>query len=89
MIFQKWGNMKFACRNREFWCKGYYYVDTVTHFYGHSFSLDYKPPNISPFRQQWVAQRKSEVNGKNCCLKILYMVKPKLSDFNLGFIFIL
>ena len=29
MIFQKWGNMKFACRNREFWCKGYYYVDTV------------------------------------------------------------
>ena len=29
MIFQKWGNMKFAYRNREFWCKGYY-VDTVT-----------------------------------------------------------
>ena len=24
MIFQKWGNMKFAYRNREFWCKGYY-----------------------------------------------------------------
>ena len=23
-IFQKWGNMKFAYRNREFWCKGYY-----------------------------------------------------------------
>ena len=28
MIFQKWGNMKFAYRNREFWCKGYY-VDTL------------------------------------------------------------
>ena len=28
MIFQRWGNMKFAYRNREFWCKGYY-VDTV------------------------------------------------------------
>ena len=28
MIFQKYGNMKFACRNREFWYKGYY-VDTV------------------------------------------------------------
>ena len=28
MIFQKYGNMKFAYRNREFWCKGYY-VDTV------------------------------------------------------------
>ena len=27
-IFQKWGNMKFAYRNREIWCKGYY-VDTV------------------------------------------------------------
>ena len=26
--FQKWGNMKFAYRNREFWCKGYY-VDTA------------------------------------------------------------
>ena len=28
MIFQKYGNMKFAYRNREFGCKGYY-VDTV------------------------------------------------------------
>ena len=29
MIFQKWGgNMKYAYRNREFWCKGYC-VDTV------------------------------------------------------------
>ena len=28
MIFQKYGNMKFAYRNREVWCKGYY-VDTV------------------------------------------------------------
>ena len=28
MIFQKFGNMKFAYRNREFWCKGYY-VDTT------------------------------------------------------------
>ena len=28
MIFQKYGNMKFAYRNREFWCKGYC-VDTV------------------------------------------------------------
>ena len=24
MIFQRFGNMKFAYRNREFWCKGYY-----------------------------------------------------------------
>ena len=28
MIFQKYGNMKFAYRNGEFWCRGYY-VDTV------------------------------------------------------------
>ena len=28
MIFQKWGNIKFAYRNREFWYKGFY-VDTV------------------------------------------------------------
>ena len=28
LLFQKNGNMKFAYRNREFWCKGYY-DDTV------------------------------------------------------------
>ena len=28
MIFQKFGNMKFAYRNGEFLCKGYY-VDTI------------------------------------------------------------
>ncbi len=24
MIYQKWGNMKYKYRNREFWCRGYY-----------------------------------------------------------------
>ena len=33
IIFQKYGNMKFAYRNREFWCKGYY-VDTVANNFG-------------------------------------------------------
>ena len=28
MIYDKWGNMKFKYRNRQFWCRGYY-VDTV------------------------------------------------------------
>ena len=28
MLFQRFGNMKIAYRNREFWCRGYY-VDTV------------------------------------------------------------
>ena len=28
MIFQRFGNMKLAYRNREFWCRGYY-VDTA------------------------------------------------------------
>lgn len=28
MIFQRFGNMKFAYQNREFWCRGYH-VDTV------------------------------------------------------------
>lgn len=27
-IYQRWGNMKFKYRNREFWCRGFY-VDTV------------------------------------------------------------
>jgi len=28
MVYEKWGNMKYKYRNREFWCRGYY-VDTV------------------------------------------------------------
>ena len=28
MIFEKWSNMKYKYRNREFCCRGYY-VDTV------------------------------------------------------------
>ena len=28
MIYQKYGNMKFKYRNRNFWCRGYY-VDTA------------------------------------------------------------
>ena len=28
MIYEKWGNMKYKYRNREFWCRGYD-VDTV------------------------------------------------------------
>ena len=28
MIYEKWGNLKYKYRNREFWCRGYY-VDTV------------------------------------------------------------
>ena len=28
MIYQRWGNMKYKYRNRQFWCRGYY-VDTV------------------------------------------------------------
>ena len=27
-IYERWGNMKFKYRSREFWCEGYY-VDTV------------------------------------------------------------
>ena len=28
MIYEKWGNMKYKYRNRQFWCHGYY-VSTV------------------------------------------------------------
>lgn len=28
MIYEKWGNIKYKYRSREFWCRGYY-VDTV------------------------------------------------------------
>lgn len=28
MIYEKWGNIKYKYRSKEFWCRGYY-VDTV------------------------------------------------------------
>ena len=28
MIYERWGNLKYAYKNREFWCRGYY-VDTT------------------------------------------------------------
>ena len=28
MIYEKWANLRFKYRSREFWCRGYY-VDTV------------------------------------------------------------
>ena len=28
MIYEKWGNMKYKYRTRQFWCRGYY-IDTV------------------------------------------------------------
>ena len=28
MIYEKWGNMRYKYRNRQFWCRGYY-VDTI------------------------------------------------------------
>lgn len=28
LIYEKWGNLTYKYRGREFWCKGYY-VDTV------------------------------------------------------------
>ena len=28
MLYERFGDLKFKCRNREFWCRGYY-VDTV------------------------------------------------------------
>jgi putative transposase len=28
MIYERWGNMKYKYKSREFWCRGYY-VDTV------------------------------------------------------------
>ena len=40
MIYQRWGAAKYQYRCREFWCRGYY-VDTVTHFYGHYFANIY------------------------------------------------
>lgn len=66
---------------RKAYINDFNYFVTVTHFYGHSFSLDNNPPNISPFRQQWVAQRKSEVNGKNCYRKFVDMSKAKVERF--------
>lgn len=55
MIFQKFGNMKFEYRNREFWCKGYY-VDTVgkntkaiKEYIAHQLKVDKESDQLSLF----------------------------------------
>lgn len=52
MIYQKWGNMKFAYRNREFWCKGYY-VDTVTYLYGCAYIYFCSAPSYNVLNFYW------------------------------------
>ena len=59
MIFRKRGNMKFAYRNREFWCKGYY-VNTVTHFYGY-----YLTARFIVFRMRLYISKHLKPNVKN------------------------
>ena len=49
LIYQKYANMKFKYRNREFWCRGYY-VDTVTYFYGYCFQGG---KNFAPYLHSW------------------------------------
>ena len=55
MIFQKFGNMKFAYINRGFWCKGYY-VDTVgkntkaiKEYIAHQLKVDKESDQLSLF----------------------------------------
>ena len=55
MLFQRFGNMKFAYRNREFWCRGYY-VDTVgkntkaiQQYIANQLELDRKDDQLSLF----------------------------------------
>ena len=40
LIYQKWANMKYKYRNREFWCRGYY-LDTSTRKYPTTVSEGY------------------------------------------------
>ena len=54
-------------------------------FYGHSFSWYTNPPNISPFRPVVGGTKKTGSKRE----KLYISAKPKLSDFNLGFIFML
>ena len=53
MIYQKYGNMKFAYRNREFWCKGYY-VDTaaIKSYIANQLKQDYEMDQLSIFDPQ-------------------------------------
>ena len=51
LIFQRFGNMKFANRNREFWCKGYY-VDTTgknTAYIANQLKVDKETDQLSIF----------------------------------------
>ena len=68
MIYQKWGNMKFKYRNRQFWCRGYY-VDTITYLYGHYFQCS----AVSVFIAVIVTERvKPKVFLREFCLVTVY-----------------
>ena len=54
-VFQKFGNMKFAYRNRQFWCRGYY-VDTagkntaaIQAYIANQLKIDKEPDQLSMF----------------------------------------
>ena len=49
MIFQRFGNMKFAYRNREFWCKGYYVAVAIKKYIANQLKQDQEMDQLSLF----------------------------------------
>ena len=74
MIFQKYGNMKFAYGNREFRCKGYY-VDTVgkntkaiTEYIADQLKRDKEADQLSHGTRLRVAGNERKLAGILCAL---------------------
>ena len=40
MIYEKWGNMKFKYRNRQFWCRGYYVDKKIAEYISNQLKQD-------------------------------------------------
>lgn len=103
MIFQKWGNMKFAYRNREFWCKGYY-VDTVgkntkaiKEYVANQLNRDKESDQLSMFdpRDPFMGSKEQlhgwQANEQHTCVPpVILGLCPKLKNHPLcGWIFII
>ena len=96
MIFQKYGNMKFAYRNREFWCKGYY-VDTVgkntkaiQEYISNQLKVDRENDQLSIFdpRDPFTGSKKKmhgwQANKKHTCvLPVKIGLCPKMKNHRL------
>ena len=83
MIFQRFGNMKFAYRNREFWCKGWHVIKSGSAYRKEKWRT--KNMHSGVFFSDLASSEKSTKWSGRFCLKILlgplHLRMGKISKF--------